>query len=127
MSAAYVVVTVVTIALLVLVSIPDYIPAGFVIKTSAEVHIPRSWLQRLATLKLAGAAGLLIGLVGSTSNRHVVSTVAEAISLAAGIGLVAFFCGAIIFHARARVLHNIWFPAMYLILAVSSLILAITN
>lgn len=127
MNATYLAITGVTIALLIAVSIPDYIPAGFVIKNSAEVDVPRSWLPRLATLKLAGAAGLLIGLIGYDARNHAVSVATQAVWAASGVGLVVFFLGAVIFHVRARALHNIWFPAVFLVLAVSSLIVAIAH
>lgn len=127
MSTAYVAVTIVTIALLVIVSIPDYVPAGFVLKNSAEVHVPRAWLPWLATLKLAGGAGLLVGLVGIGSDNHAYSVAATTTAAAAGVGLVLYFVGAVAFHARARVFYNIWFPAGYLLLSLASLVLVVTH
>jgi hypothetical protein len=66
----------------------------------------------LGTLKLAGAAGLLVGLVGP-----------PAIGIAAATGLVLYFIGAVIAHLRARVLYNIAFPDAYLGLSAASLLL----
>jgi hypothetical protein len=106
------VVTVLTAIVTAAIAIPDFIPAGFVLANSAKVHVPRSWLPMLGTLKLAGAAGLLVGLVGP-----------PAIGIAAAIGLVLYFIGAVIAHLRARVLYNIAFPGAYLGLSAASLVL----
>jgi hypothetical protein len=75
----YVVVTVITAIVTAAVGIADFIPAGFVLANSAKVHVPRSWLPMLGTLKLAGAIGLLVGLVGL-----------PAVGIAAATGLVLF-------------------------------------
>jgi hypothetical protein len=108
----YVVVAVTTAIITGAIAIADFIPAGFVLANSAKVHVPRSWLPVLGTLKLAGAIGLLVGLVGP-----------PAIGLAAAIGLVLYFLGALIAHVRARVLYNIAFPGAYLVLSAASLVL----
>jgi DoxX-like family len=108
----YVVVAVTTAIITGAIAIADFIPAGFVLANSAKVHLPRSWLPVLGTLKLAGAIGLPVGLVGP-----------PAIGLAAAIGLVLYFLGALIAHVRARVLYNIAFPGAYLVLSAASLVL----
>ncbi|MFI1785734.1 DoxX family protein [Streptomyces rubiginosohelvolus] len=90
-------------------AIADYVRAPFVLANSAEVGLPSALLPYLATLKLAGAAGLVIGLLG-----------AHPLGLAAGVGLVAFFIGAVIAHIRARVFYNIAFPGAFLALAAAS-------
>jgi hypothetical protein len=46
------------------------------------------------------------------------------IGIAAAIGLVLFFIGAVAAHVRARVFYNIAFPGAFLALAVASLVLA---
>jgi hypothetical protein len=106
------VVTVITAIATAAVAIPDFIPAGFVLANSAKVHVPRSWLPMLGTLIVAGAIGLLGGLVGP-----------PAIGIAAATGLVLYFIGAVIAHLRARVLYNIAFPGAYLGLSAASLVL----
>ena len=108
----YVVVTVITAIITAAVAIPDFIPAKFVLANSAKVHVPRSWLPALGALKVAGAIGLLVGLVGPT-----------AIGMVAAIGLTLYFIGAVIAHVRARVLYNIAFPGAYLVLSAASLVL----
>jgi hypothetical protein len=108
----YVVVTVITAIVTAAVAIPDFIPAGFVLANSAKVHVPRSWLPMLGALKVAGAIGLLVGVVAL-----------PAVGIAAAAGLVLFFIGALIAHVRARVLYNIAFPGAYLALSAASLVL----
>ncbi|NEA09542.1 DoxX family protein [Streptomyces sp. SID10692] len=91
------------------IAIADCGRAPFVLANSAEVRLPSAMLPYVATLKLAGSAGLVIGLLG-----------AHPLGLAAGVGLVAFFVGAVIAHIRARVFHNIAFPGVFLALAAAS-------
>ncbi|MFB7554885.1 DoxX family protein [Streptomyces brevispora] len=91
------------------VAIADYARAPTVLANFAEVRFMPGALPYLATLKLAGAVGLLAGLLG-----------VHWLGLAAGVGLTAFFVGALLVHVRARVFHNIAVPAAYLVLAVAS-------
>jgi hypothetical protein len=112
MTTARVVVTLITAVITAAVGVADLIPAGFVLANSAKVHVPRSLLQLLGAVKLAGAFGLLVGLVGM-----------PAIGITAATGLVLFFIGALIAHVRARVLYNIAFPGAYLVLSAASLVL----
>lgn len=111
MSIAYFVVTAVTVAVTAGIAVADYVPAKFVLANSAQVGVPPSWLPMLGTLKLAGAVGLVAGLV------------LPAIGIAAAAGLVLFFAGAIITHIRAGVLYNIAFPGGYLLLSAASMAL----
>lgn len=116
MSNAYVVVVAITALANVGIAIADYARAEFVLANSAEVGVPRSWLPFLATVKLAGAGGLVVGLVA-----------VPPLGVAAAVGLVAFYVGAVAAHLRARVLYNLAFPGLYLALATASLVLALTN
>jgi hypothetical protein len=113
MFIAYVVVTVITIVANAGVAFADFSRAKFVLANSAEVGLLQSWLPLLATLKAAGAVGLLLGLLG-----------VRFIGIAAAIGLVLVFIGAIAAHIRARVFHNIAFPGGFFVLAIASLVLA---
>src|SRR5579875_1341105 len=105
---AYVIIAVVTIVANAWATAADLWPAGFVLGNMAEVGVPRSWLVPLGLLKGAGAAGLLVGLLG-----------VRPLGIAASIGLALFFTGALATHIRARVFHNIAFPGMYFALAVA--------
>ncbi|MEV7096495.1 DoxX family protein [Amycolatopsis sp. NPDC051045] len=100
-----------TIALNAGIGFADLVKAPFVLATSAAVDVPPSWLPLLGTLKLAGAAGLLLGLLG-----------VRPIGLAAAAGLVLFFAGAIIAHVRAGKFATGAAPLAFLGLAVASLL-----
>jgi hypothetical protein len=114
--AVYVVVATVTIAANAYATVADLTQAGFVMATMEEVAVPRSWLPPLAVLKAAGAAGLLIGLLG-----------VRPLGIAAAIGLVLFFACALATHVRHRVFHNIAFPGAFFALAAASAALAIAT
>ncbi|MFD6275674.1 DoxX family protein [Streptomyces sp. NPDC060209] len=109
MSSVLIIATVGCVVANAFIAIADYARASFVLANSAEVRLPPAAMPYLATLKLAGAAGLLAGLLGF-----------HWLGLAAGVGLIAFFVGAVLAHVRARVFHNIAFPGGYLLLAVAS-------
>jgi hypothetical protein len=116
MHTAYVVVVLITAIATAGVAVADLVPAGFVLANSAEVGVPRSWLSPLAAVKLAGAAGLIVGLLGL-----------RPLGIAAAAGLVLFFIGAVVTHVRARVLYNLAFPGGYLLLSMASLALMVVH
>jgi hypothetical protein len=116
MSTAFIVVTVTTALATAAIAVADLIPAGFVLANSAEVGVPRSWLPALGASKLAGAAGLIVGLLGL-----------RALGIAAAVGLVLFFVGAVATHLRAQVLYNIAFPGAFLCLSAASLALMVVH
>ncbi|NSL42882.1 DoxX family protein [Streptomyces sp. 8P21H-1] len=115
---AFVVVTLSTAAVNAAVAAADLAGARFVLANSAQVGVPRSWLPRLAALKLAGAAGLLLGLLDAALRP---------LGIAAACGLVLLYLGALVFHLRARVLHNLAFPGFCLATAVASSVLAVSS
>lgn len=114
MFVAYVIVTVITIVANAGMALADLRRAKFVLANAAEVGVPESWVPLLAALKAAGAAGLLIGLLGL-----------RFLGLAAAIGLILFFTGALIAHLRARVFYNLYFPGTFWLLAIAGLALVI--
>lgn len=116
MFTTYLVITIATIAANAVAAVVDFARTDFVRANGVELGLPDSWLPMLGALKAAGAAGLLVGLLG-----------APVIGVAAAIGLVAFFVGAIVAHLRARVFNKMPFPGAFLALAVASLALAITQ
>ncbi|MFF9522813.1 DoxX family protein [Streptomyces achromogenes] len=116
MYTAYAITTAITLLANAGIAVADFLGAGFVLANSAEVGVPRTWLPWLATLKAAGAAGLLLGLAG-----------VPFIGVAAATGLVLFFVGAVAAHIRARVYDDIAFPGAYLALAAASLVLAVVR
>ncbi|BCJ30011.1 DoxX family protein [Actinocatenispora sera] len=87
--------------------------ASFVRGFMTAVGVPDSWLPWLATAKLAGAAGLLVGIAY------------RPLGVAAAVGLVLYFTGAVAAHLRAHGYTTIAFPATYLGLALASLVLTL--
>ncbi|GGM68601.1 hypothetical protein GCM10010106_13350 [Thermopolyspora flexuosa] len=92
------------------VAVADWRRAAFVQANSAKVGVAPRWIPYLGALKMAGALGLVAGFV-----------LTPWLGLAAALGLVLFFLGAVAFHVRARVLHNIAYPLAYLALAAGAL------
>ena len=114
MFAAYVTITVVTIAANAWAAGADLTQPKWLLANMDEVGVPRSWLLPLAGLKGAGAAGLLLGLLG-----------VRPAGIAAAAGLVLFFTGALATHLRAHAFHNIAVPGAYFALATASMVLAV--
>ncbi|MEY2228131.1 DoxX family protein [Streptomyces sp. BF23-19] len=61
-----------------------------VVANMQKVQVPDSWLPRLATLKAAGAIGLVVGLWVTP------------LGVAAAAGVTLYFIGAVITHLRAK-------------------------
>ncbi|MFE9820534.1 DoxX family protein [Streptomyces sp. NBC_00236] len=108
MSSVLLIATVACVVANAFIAVADYARAPFVLANSVKVGLPAAAVPYLATLELAGAAGLLLGLLG-----------VHRLGLAAGIGLIALFVGAVLAHVRARVFSNIALPGGYLLLAVA--------
>lgn len=100
----------VCIAANVFIVVADLLRADFVMANSAEVGLRPTAVPYLAFLKGAGAIGLMGGFAGMGS-----------LGLAAAVGLVLFYVGAVMAHIRARVFHNIGFPLLFLLLASGAL------
>jgi DoxX-like protein len=113
-SLAWVVVALVTAAVNGGMGVADLARARFVLANSESVGVPARWVPWLGGLKLAGAAGLVVGVLAWPP-----------LGVLAAAGLVLFFVGAIVTHVRARVLGNLYFPGGYLALAVASLVLGV--
>ncbi|MFF4451356.1 DoxX family protein [Streptomyces goshikiensis] len=61
-----------------------------VVANMRKVEVPDSWLPRLAALKAAGAAGLVVGLWVAP------------LGVAAAIGVTLYFVGAVVSHLRVK-------------------------
>lgn len=114
MSVLYPLITIITITANLGIGVAGMARAEPVVANAKAVGVAASRVPILGAIKAAGAIGLLVGLLG-----------VGIIGVAAAAGLVAFFVGAVAFHVRARVLHNIAFPGAFLVLAVASLLLAL--
>lgn len=112
----YLAVVIVAIVLNVAVSVADFVKARFVLANSRELDIDPKWVLPLGLLKTAGAAGLLVGLLG-----------VRFLGVAAAVGLVLFFACALVMHVRKRVFHNIAFPGAFLVVAVAALVATATS
>ncbi|MEU6295454.1 DoxX family protein [Streptomyces erythrochromogenes] len=61
-----------------------------IVASMRKVEVPDSWLPRLATLKAAGALGLVAGLWVTP------------LGVAAAVGVTLYFIGAVISHLRVK-------------------------
>ncbi|MFJ6781141.1 DoxX family protein [Streptomyces yangpuensis] len=61
-----------------------------IVASMRKVQVPDSWLPRLATLKAAGAIGLVAGLWITP------------LGVAAAVGVTLYFTGAVISHLRVK-------------------------
>ena len=75
---------------------------AYVVDNLARYGVPESWWPWLGTAKALGAVGLLVGLT------------VPAVGVAASVGLVVYFAGAVITIIRARAYSHIPFPLLYL-------------
>ena len=109
------VVMIAAIAANVYAATADFTRGNLALANSIKVGVPPSWLPMLGTLKVAGAGGLLLGLLG-----------VRYIGVAAAVGLVLFFLGAIGVHLRAHEHHFIVTTIGYFLLAAAALVAAVT-
>lgn len=118
MFTAYVVVTLVTIAANAFSGVAAILHFKPILPGMVKAGVPESWLTfPIGTLKTAGAAGLLLGLVG-----------VPLIGIAAAIGLTLFFVCALYTHVRASDYSPQFGLANgFLALAVASLVLGLAS
>jgi hypothetical protein len=109
MFVAFVVVTLITVALNAVESVANLMRAEWVKRNSRAVGLSDSWLPFLGVVKGAAAAGLAVGLFW------------RPLGVAAALGLVVFFVLAMAAHVRARVYYNIAGPLLFLALSVATL------
>ena len=88
MDIAYIIVTTLAAAANLSFAALDLARHQMVINNMTRLEIPASWRTMLGVLKAAGALGLLIGIV------------VPPIGIAAAVGLVLFFIGAVLTHLR---------------------------
>ncbi|WP_214409872.1 DoxX family protein [Sphaerisporangium fuscum] len=112
MSTAHVIITVLTAAWVGFSGFSLLRRADFVAKPLIEYGVPQSWWPWLGTAKAAGAIGLLAGLA------------VPPIGVAAAIGLVLYFAGAVVTVLRARSYKTVVFPLLYLAPVVVTLVLS---
>lgn len=114
MFTAYVVVTLLAVAANAFSGVAALVHFRLIVPAMVKAGVPESWLTfPIGTFKTAGAAGLLLGVIG-----------VPLIGTAAAIGLILFFVCAIYTHVRAGDYSPQFGLAIgFLLLAVAALVL----
>ena len=115
MSVAHLVVTVFAAVWVGFSALSIFLRAKWVVEPLSAYGVPRSWWPWLGTAKAAGAVGLLVGLV------------VPLVGVAAAVGLILYFAGAVITVLRARSYSHVPFPLLYLAPVAVSLALGATT
>ncbi|MGW6423301.1 DoxX family protein [Nocardia sp. NPDC055053] len=103
MNTAYVIVTVIAALWVGFSAFSLLRRAAFVVDPLVEYGVPQTWWTPLGLAKAAGSIGLIVGLW------------IPAIGIAAAIGLILYFAGAVVTVLRARSYKTVAFPLMYLL------------
>ncbi|WP_328752917.1 DoxX family protein [Streptomyces sp. NBC_00285] len=111
MYIAYVVIAVVLSLVLALSAVPDITSDPKITDGIKALGVPDSWFLPLGLIKIAGALGLLAGIVY------------RPLGIAAAIGVVLYFLGAVITHVRGGDTKSIGLPATIMLVAVAPLVL----
>ena len=114
MSAAYLIVTLLAAAANIFSATCDFVRYKQVSIAMARAGVPESWMTLLGILKAAGALGLLVGIG------------VPVIGIAAAVGLMLFFVGAIITHLRGRD-YSLGPAMLFLLLAAAALVLRLAS
>jgi DoxX-like family len=114
MFVAYVIVTLAAAAANTYAATVDLARAGWVLDNMSQLGVPHSWLSPLGVVKAAGALGLLVGIG------------LPPIGVAAALGLVLYFLGAVATVVRAR-RYEQYYPVPFLVLAAGSLVLRLAT
>jgi len=109
MFAVTAVVSIVLASLLAYAAIRKLSHRPAVVESYLRAGVPEEWLDRLAIILLAGAAGLLAGLLWAP------------IGVAAAAALIAYFTVAITFHVRAGDAEHLPTPLTIALLATVAL------
>jgi hypothetical protein len=115
MSTAYVVTTVVAAVFVGYSAWAVFSHASWVIKALDDYGVPRAWGPWLGTAKAAGAVGLLVGLF------------VPLVGVAAEVGLIVYFTGAVVTVIHARWYSHIAYPLVYVAPVVASTALRIMH
>jgi hypothetical protein len=115
MFTTYVIVTVLAAAAMTYAATVDFMRAQWILDNMTRYRVPHSWLPSLGALKAAGALGLLVGIG------------VPLIGVAASVCLVLYFVGAIVTTMRAHVYAHVFYPVLFLLPALGSLVLRLTS
>ncbi len=86
-----------------------------VVASYRRAGVPESWLNYLAIVLIAGAGGLVAGLAWAP------------IGIAAAIGTIGYFLGAVAFHIRSGDARNLPTPIAMTVLAIAVLALRLAT
>ena len=111
---AYLVVTALAVAANLFSAGADFVRSPQVAINMDRAGVPHSWMTPLGILKAAGALGLLLGFF------------VPPIGIAAAVGLILFFVGAIITHLRGHY-YAFTVPVIFLTLAVAALMMRLAT
>ena len=111
MPVATVIVSALLAALLTFAAIRKLSHREEVVETYTRVGVPEDKLDYLAIILLAGAAGLILGLLWTP------------LGVAAAVGVTCYFLVAIAFHIRANDARNLPTPMVIAGMAVAALVL----
>jgi hypothetical protein len=115
MFQAYVVVTVLAAGANIFAATNDFTRAEWVLANMTKLSVPHAWLFALGALKAAGTLGLLVGIG------------LPPLGVAASVGLVLFFVGAIVTAIRVHWYAHLPYPVAWLLLAVGALVLRLAS
>jgi hypothetical protein len=115
MDAATTIVSILLAALLALAAGRKLTHADDVVESYRRAGVPEERLNALAIVLLAGAAGLILGLVWAP------------IGVAAGIGVVLYFVGAVVAHVRADDTKRLPTPLAFEAIALAALALRVAT
>ncbi|RMI29689.1 DoxX family protein [Nocardia stercoris] len=87
----------------------------FVVEPLVQYGVPRSWWAKLGFLKAAGALGMVVGIA------------LPPIGIAAAIGIILYFLGAVVTIVRAGAWGHVAFPVLYLAPAAVALVLQLNS
>ena len=111
MSLAYIILSFIKAVQIVFSSVGKLRRTPRVVKTIVEgAKVPVQWLPWLVACEIAGAVGILIGIAWAP------------LRIAAALGLVLYFVGAIIAHVRVGDFKGIRTPVVPLLFSVAVLI-----
>ncbi|MVO88455.1 DoxX family protein [Streptomyces sp. p1417] len=113
MSTAHLVVTLVAAAMTGFSAVSVFLRAAWVVRPMSDYGIPTTWLPWLGAAKAAGALGLVAGLF------------VPVVGVAAAIGLVLYFAGAVVAVVRARWYAHVPFPLVYAAPVAGALVLGL--
>ena len=115
MFIAYVVVAVLLSLLLLVSARGDITRDPKITEQLKAIGVRDSWFLPLGLVKIAGALGLLVGIAY------------RPLGIAAAIGVVLYFLGAVITHVRAGDKKGVGVPAVIMLFSVAPLVLGIAT